>query len=98
MRDIKFRAKRIKVGEWVYGYLDYDEESEIHTVDGWKIDKNTVGEFTGLYDLIGLPVYEGDVIKYVDEFNGEESYGVVTFGTYDLGSDILPNAKAVGVL
>jgi len=88
MRDIKFRAKRIKVDEWVYGYLDYDEESEIHTVDGWKIDKNTVGEFTGLYDLIGLPVYEGDIIKYVDEFEGEKSYGIVTFGTYDLGCNM----------
>ena len=64
MRLIKFRAKRIKVDEWVYGYLDYDEESEINTVDDWKIDINTVGEFTGVYDLTGLPIYEGDILKY----------------------------------
>ena len=54
MRTIKFRGKRVDNGEWIYGDLmTYDNDYVICDVDdgGYlPIVRETVGQFTGLYD------------------------------------------------
>lgn len=66
MRDIRFRAKRKDNGEWTYGYVDatmYKDIVVIHTDNSThEVDPETVGQYTGVEDSSGNPVYEGDII------------------------------------
>lgn len=68
MREILFRGKRIDNREWVYGGLFENlEEGRVITYiyqfpDGAALPviPETVGQFTGLYDINGYKVFEGD--------------------------------------
>lgn len=68
MRNIIFRGKHIKDGDWVYGYY---AETVIIEPRGhiYGVDADTVGEFTG-FDIHGLLVYEGDIL--FDKATGEK--------------------------
>ena len=100
MREILFRAKCIDNGEWGYGVPIKDALAGSHdgyypkiipecdgrhqTIYSTAIKEETLGQYTGLKDLHGTRIFEGDVVKsiaawYVVEFeNG--GYGLRPFG------------------
>ena len=88
-REILFRGKRTDNGEWAYGNL-IDSDSIVGKIvdfDGeyfipefwYKVDPETVGQFTGLTDKNGTKIFDGDIVRFYDDSEDELTNGVVIF-------------------
>ena len=71
MRKIKFRGFNNSNSEWNYGNLvivndEYhiiDQEEYEGVSDYTSVDKNSVGQFIGLYDSLEEEIFEGDILR-----------------------------------
>ena len=95
MRDILFRGKRTDNGKWVR-----DSETYIRDGDGiWlndfseeagnevvRVERETLGQYTGFRDEYGKEIYEGDIVRkttkdgYPDNLVGEIVFKDGLFG------------------
>ena len=72
-REIKFRAKAIHDGRWVYGLPRIRDGIEHVIIEdstglGEDADKETLGQFTGLLDKNGKEIYESDIVSIYDPY------------------------------
>lgn len=102
-RDIVFRGKRVDNGQWVEGSLIgedvivgkiVDFEEDYFTTEFWyKVDPETVGQFTGRYDKNDKEIFERDIVvnknihgkKWIVEYRTDSEY--VGFVLKEIGTN-----------
>ena len=92
-REILFRGKEIRGGEWVYGFYVQQKCNDGKPVDwhqifilddegysfGYRVCPSTVGQFTGLLDKDGGRIFEGDVVEVTNGIDAEAYRGKIVF-------------------
>ena len=98
-----FKAKRLDNGEWVQGYLVYDNRDKLYRIimeiqystgtcittdNAPRVDSSTICRCTGLKDKNGKLIWENDIVK----INNSKVNMLITFRDFEIICTI-PNEK-----
>lgn len=75
----------VQIGNGSCWYIDVPPVDPDDNGGRYNVEPETVCQYTGLTDRNGVKVFEGDILKFTDEFNGYEWIGRMEFGN--------PNAR-----
>lgn len=111
MREIKFRF--FNGAEMIHNIIGYDFncggpvkdvlavwDGRSERVDYYDIDEDLVlMQYTGLKDVAGNEIYEGDIVKYHNLEEGKAKLGMIEFsnGCYFIDETLL-NRKSVAIV